>query len=747
MTGPHRSPPAPWRLVLVVGTAYAVGSAVSFALFEASAIGAVFFPPAGVTFAALVLTEQRRWPWVLGTAAVVEAAVDLLFGLPAWSVAGFVLANVAEPLVGVLLLRRFVPRVDLRRRRDLGAFIGCGVVAGPVVGGLIGATTNDLALARDWFDAFFPFWAGDGLGVLTVAGTVLTWRDGDAWPSPGTTLRRALLLAVAAGVTVLAFWPTTVPLSYTTIALLVVYAVRWGVPLVTAAGLAVTLTANVMTAAGRGPWAPLAGAPNLEIASLQLFLAVAVLTAWLLAVEIGERQEARTVSERERAVRRRVEALQEVTAGLATAATSEAIAQVIVRRGIGLVADQGAVGVLTPDGARLRSWSTSPADPAPAERDLPLDAPALIAVAACSGRPVRAQLPAPLRVTFPAGLAGEPYDDSHSALAVPARIGEVTVGALGFGFGSDAAVDEDVAAVATTLAELMAQALLRARLYERDHEAAHELQRAFLPALPEHLPGIDVAGCYRPADQEHDIGGDWYDVFPVAEGRTALVVGDVVGHDLPAAAAMGRLETALRVIAGGPHTGPRQVLEALDEACPAIPGAAFATLGYGEYDPHTCLLRYACAGHPPPLLVTDHRTRYLEGGRSTPLAVAAGPRAEAELTVPPGSMLVWYSDGLVERRGSDLDAGMGRLAEVAARIDGDDPAVWRDVVMTELTGDGHLRDDVVLLCLRLGAEQTVDGDDPAAREGVRRSAPRASLRLVAAQPAGGPAARAAEPAG
>jgi serine phosphatase RsbU (regulator of sigma subunit) len=249
--------------------------------------------------------------------------------------------------------------------------------------------------------------------------------------------------------------------------------------------------------------------------------------------------------------------------------------------------------------------------------------------------------------------------------------------------------------------------------------------------LPEHLPGVDVAGCYRPADQEHDIGGDWYDAFPLAGGRTALVVGDIVGHDLPAAAAMGRVQTAVRVIADGSLIGPRQVLEALDDACPGIPGAAFATLGYGEYDPRTCVLRYACAGHPPPLLVTDHRARYLQGGRSTPLAVATGPRTEAEETVPPGSMLVWYSDGLVERRGSDLDTGMGRLAEVATRIDGDDPAVWRDVVIRELTGGRHLRDDVVLLCLRLGEDRTADGDDPAARERLRRPAARAALHLVA----------------
>jgi integral membrane sensor domain MASE1 len=755
MTSPSRSAdpprrPGTWRLVATVAVAYAAGSAVSFALFSASDVGAVLFPPAGVTLAALVLTRPRDWPWVLATVIVVEIAIDIAYGLPLVSVVGFVLANTVEPLVGAVLLRRFAPDLDLRRRRDLGLFIACAVVAGPFVGAFVGATTNDLALARDWFAAFLPFWAGDGLGVLVVAGAVLSWWSGPH-PAPlGTALNRLLLVAVTVAGTTAVFWSTTVPLAYLTFPLLLVFAFRYGAPAVALTGLAATLTANVVTAAGRGPWAETAGSPNAGHANLQLFLAVAVLTAWLLAVEIEERQRASTVSLRETALRRRVEALQEVTAGLATAATTEAIAQVLVRRGRGLVADRAAVGLVSPDGTRLRTWTAGADGPVPGE--LALDAPALLATVVRRGSAVSVSTPDELRAHFPGGLAGEaagaaggaagtageagaPPGQLGSALAVPAQIGEVTVGALAFGFssGSGVAVDADVPAVAGTLAELMAQALLRARLYEKEHAAAHQLQRAFLPVVPDHRQGMDVAGCYRPADQEHDVGGDWYDVFGLPDGRTAFVVGDVVGHDLPAAAAMGRLHAALRVIAGGRHAGPRQVLEALDEACPGIPGAEFATLGYGEYDPVTCTLRYACAGHPPPLLVERHRARYLMEGRSTPLAVTDGPRTEAELVVPPGAMLLWYSDGLVERRGSDLDAGMERLAAVAATLDGGDVATWRDVVMTELTGGRPLQDDAVLLCLHLRGtgRDRVDGVASSGQAGPHRR----GLRLVADDPA------------
>src|SRR3954462_12770246 len=118
--------PVPWRLLLVVAAGYAAGSMTSFVLFGSSSTGAVLFLPAGVTFSALVLTDRRRWPWVLATAAVVEVAVDRSQGIGPVAVWGFVLANTLEPLVGASLFRRFAPDWDLSRRRDLGVFFLCG---------------------------------------------------------------------------------------------------------------------------------------------------------------------------------------------------------------------------------------------------------------------------------------------------------------------------------------------------------------------------------------------------------------------------------------------------------------------------------------------------------------------------------------------------------------------------------------------------------------------------------------------
>jgi serine phosphatase RsbU (regulator of sigma subunit)/integral membrane sensor domain MASE1 len=669
--------PVPWRLVLTVAAGYAAGSITSFALFESSSTGAVLFLPAGVTLSALVLSDRRRWPWILATAALVEVAIDRSQGIGPVAAWGFALANTAEPLVGAILLRRFAPDPDLSRRRDLQSFLLCGVLAGPFVGGLIGSLTIHWSQGPAVLDGLLPFWAGDGLGVLVVAGAVLTWRLDRARPGAPGPARRALLLVLTAGVTVAVFWPVLVPMAYLTILWLMWLSVRYGVAVVTEAGLVVAVTANVMTVVGRGPWAPLSDSPRMEAAVLQLFIAVAVMGAWLLAVEIAERERARSVSRQEAAARRRVEALQQVTAGLATAATTDAIAEVLVRSGIGLLADAGAVGVIDRDSGRLRVWTTA----GHVVADLPLDDPSPLAAAARRGAAVRARSPA--------------------ALAVPARVAGTTFGALEFRFPDEHVIDEDVAAMSRTLAELMAPALHRARLYEEEREAAHQLQQSFLPVVPHELPGAEFAGCYRPADQHHDIGGDWYDAFLLPDRRVGFAVGDVVGHDLRAAAAMGQLHSALSALAAAPHDGPAAVLDALDRASSTIPGAALTTIGYGEYDPATGRLRYACAGHPPPLLVTDHHARFLTGGRSRPLAAGAGPRSEATVEVPPGSMLLWYSDGLVERRDADLDTGLSHLTSIASRLDGAHPRAWCDAVMLELTGGQRLHDDVVLICLRL----------------------------------------------
>ena len=282
-----------------------------------------------------------------------------------------------------------------------------------------------------------------------------------------------------------------------------------------------------------------------------------------------------------------------------------------------------------------------------------------------------------------------------------ARIGVLTIAATSS--SRPAFTDADLS-LATDIATRVAIAVSNASEYAAQHRIAVELQRALLPVIPAELPSVGIGACYRPGEQRHEVGGDWYDVFELPGGRIGFAVGDVVGHDLQAAVAMGHLQQLLRYIAAG-GTPPGELLEALDAACPQITGTDFATVGYAEYQPAAGIISYASAGHPPPLLVAGGRARYLEDGRSVPIGLGGGRsgrrRPAAEEAVPPGAMLVWYSDGLVERRDMPIDAGLRQLAARARAQHGQDAQHWCDALLAEMTAGQALADDVVIACLQL----------------------------------------------
>jgi integral membrane sensor domain MASE1 len=276
-----------WLVLMAVASTYAIGALLAFVAFGATSI-VVLFLPAGVTLSALLLNPARRWPAILLVVAAVEITVDVCQGIALASACGFALANTAEPLVGAVLLRRNLPgEVDLARRRDLIAFLGCCVLAGPLVGAVIGATTITLSQDRGWLDSFLPFWAGDATGTLTMAGTVLAWQ---MRRPPVRSCALALLATVA--VTAAGFWPQHLPLFYLPIPLLFGLAFAQPLSVTMPAGLAMVITANAMTNSGHGPWAVLEGPIELKTATLQLFLAIAILGACFLTVGIAERDRA-----------------------------------------------------------------------------------------------------------------------------------------------------------------------------------------------------------------------------------------------------------------------------------------------------------------------------------------------------------------------------------------------------------------------------------------------------------------------
>jgi serine phosphatase RsbU (regulator of sigma subunit) len=195
-------------------------------------------------------------------------------------------------------------------------------------------------------------------------------------------------------------------------------------------------------------------------------------------------------------------------------------------------------------------------------------------------------------------------------------------------------------------------------------EVAETLQRAVLG--PTALPA-GFAVHYAPATASLQVGGDWYDVVDLGGGRSGVVVGDVVGRGLPAAAVMGQLRSAARALLLEARS-PARVLEVLDGFAELVPGAASTTVFCGVLDPEARTLRYSSAGHPPAITVSaEGQARLLEEGRSLPLAVVEGlTRPESEAVLPPAGALLLYTDGLVERRGEVVDEGIARAAEALA---------------------------------------------------------------------------------
>lgn len=255
--------------------------------------------------------------------------------------------------------------------------------------------------------------------------------------------------------------------------------------------------------------------------------------------------------------------------------------------------------------------------------------------------------------------------------------------------------------VVTAVALQAGLALDRARLYEQSATVAHELQHSLLAATPPVDPRFEVAAAYRPGIEALDVGGDWHDAFLADDGVLAVVVGDVVGRGLRAASAMGQLRSAVRAIAG-PGVGPARLLSRLDRFVGQVEDAAMATLAYAELDLSSGRMTYACAGHPPPLLL--HATgepQLLWDGRSTPLGVVRPDvaRTESEVTLGPADRLLLYTDGLIERRDRHLEDSLRSLATAARAVSDLPPDAAVPSLMETLLRDERGRDDVCLLLL------------------------------------------------
>ena len=222
-------------------------------------------------------------------------------------------------------------------------------------------------------------------------------------------------------------------------------------------------------------------------------------------------------------------------------------------------------------------------------------------------------------------------------------------------------------ALAEELAIRAAVCIDNARLYRRERDTALTLQRSLLPQEVHRTPGLEIAYRYLPSSVVSEVGGDWFDVVPLSCGRVALVVGDVMGHGIRAAATMGQLRTVARTLITL-DLAPDRVLRRLDETALAIGEGQFATCLCAVFDPADRSCTIACAGHLPPV-VTDPNgsTRLLELPPGAPLGVGGVPFESVEFVLPEDGVLVLYTDGLVERRNRDLDEGLNLLSQVVTK--------------------------------------------------------------------------------
>jgi serine phosphatase RsbU (regulator of sigma subunit) len=291
----------------------------------------------------------------------------------------------------------------------------------------------------------------------------------------------------------------------------------------------------------------------------------------------------------------------------------------------------------------------------------------------------------------------------RSLLVVPLQARGDVLGTLTLGSASsERRFDEDELALARDLGRRAGLAIDNAHLYQREHRTAAVLQQALLPKELAAVPGLALAARYLPATTGAEVGGDWYDVFPLADGRVGLVIGDVVGHDIEAASVMGTLRHVLRAYAW-PGGGPASVIRRVDELALGPEPGALATLVYAIYDPAGHDLTWSSAGHPPPLLMRpDGRADYLLGANST--LVGVGPdvdRTERTATLDIGTTLVLYTDGLVETREDSLTIGLDRLAALAESRSSASLEVLVDQLLADVEAAEQRKDDVAILVARV----------------------------------------------
>ena len=298
---------------------------------------------------------------------------------------------------------------------------------------------------------------------------------------------------------------------------------------------------------------------------------------------------------------------------------------------------------------------------------------------------------------------GHPMLEGWLAAPLTGRTGR-TLGLIQVADKIEGEFGEGDEVVLVQLAQLAAVAIENAERYEHEHRIAETLQRSLLPDDLPSLGGVEIDASYRPGSVGTQVGGDWYDVFVLDDRRVALVVGDVVGRGTRAAAVMGQLRTAIRAYAVH-GLRPTDLMAGLDRLLQDLSGSAMATAVYGVLDLETRVLETVHAGHPPILLVpAGGRARYLDVEANVPLGVQRSPvYRSSRFELEAGSVVAFFTDGLVESLTVPIQEGMARLLRVVEQSVRPGAVAGLAATVIDAMVPDRAQDDIALLIGRIGS--------------------------------------------
>ena len=405
----------------------------------------------------------------------------------------------------------------------------------------------------------------------------------------------------------------------------------------------------------------------------------------------------------EQILRKRADRLQRLSASLSNAVTRTDVAKVAVDEiRAALDASATAVGVVLGERGlvKLLSWIGYSDESVEPRLEVSLDEPTP------GNRAIKRRVSAfyptlgAVREAIPDVSEVMELAEHESFLYVPLVAGRRANGLLILSWAQPYRLSTEDRRYIENLAGQAAQALDRASLFESEQTIAETLQRSVLPASLPHVEGVQLAARYLPGSAGVNVGGDWFDAIRLADGQLGLVVGDVVGKGVQAAATMAQLRNALRAFALD-RVKPSSTVTRLNRLAEETE-TAFATLAYVVVDPDAGVCRYTSAGHPPPLAAfPDGRIELLEGGRGLPLGAGTDTKYTQEvLELPVGTVLVLYTDGLVERRGTTIDEGFDKL-KLAVREGPREPQELVEHLLERLAIGDERGDDIALLAVRL----------------------------------------------